>query len=196
MKRTWIFSILLNMKVVIAPYNPQWDLKFLEIRDALSTILQDTPIVSIEHVGSTSVPGLKAKPVIDVDIIIPSSSSSLHATRAALVEAGYSDCGEFGGRFQFRQPGYGKWEGAHGHDVELRHNTCAVIEGSPALRNHLDLKRVLMEDAELRDEYSMVKEELAKREFDSIAYYGGAKREILWKILRQAGWSNGDLSQL
>jgi GrpB-like predicted nucleotidyltransferase (UPF0157 family) len=182
------------MKVVIEPHNPEWVYKFRGIKAKLAEILQDIPIVSIEHVGSTSIPGLQGKPVIDVDIIIP--PSSLSATRTALSDAGYTDCGELNvpGRYQFRQPGYGKWEAAHGSgNGEVRHNTYAMIEGCPALRNHLDVKRVLLEDQGLREEYGRVKAELAQKEYDRIGAYVMGKNEILWKILRRAGWTEEEL---
>lgn len=84
--------ILVDMRVTIEPHNPEWPLKFSEIHDQLHDILKDVNIISIEHVGSTSIPSLMAKPVLDIDIII--QTSSLEAARNALKIAGYTDCGE------------------------------------------------------------------------------------------------------
>lgn len=185
------------MKVIIEPYNPRWATEFEAQKLELLEILQGVPIVKIEHVGSTSIPGLKAKPVLDIDIIIP--ISSLEATRKALVRAGYFDCGEMNvpGRFAFRQPGYGKADAAFGHVTgERRRNTYAMIEGSPALRNHLDIKRILLEDEVLREEYSRVKTDLAERDYQNIGEYAMAKNYILWKILRKAGWTEEDLEPI
>ncbi len=53
------------MKVTIEPYNPNWELEFKEIQSELSNLLSDLHPI-IEHFGSTSVPGLSAKPIIDV----------------------------------------------------------------------------------------------------------------------------------
>lgn len=183
------------MRVEIEPYNPEWPLIFLKIRDQLVQILKDVPIISIEHVGSTSIPSLMAKPVIDIDIII--HPSSLPSARTALTNAKYTDCGEMNvpGRFAFRQPGYGRFEAAHGggREGELRYNTYLMIEGCVALRNHLDIKRVLMGDEELRDEYARVKNELKTKEFENIGQYAFGKTEILCKILRKAGWTEEEL---
>ncbi|KAF2095912.1 putative UPF0157 protein YqkA [Rhizodiscina lignyota] len=182
------------MKVTIEPHNPEWALEFLRVRATFEQILENIPTTSIEHVGSTSIPGLKAKPVLDIDIIIP--WPSLDETRAALVAAGYTDCGEMNvpGRFVFRQPGYGRFDPAHGKvNGKVRQNTYAMIEGCTALRNHLDIKRILMEDKELREEYSQIKTELAEREFENIGQYVLGKNEVLLKILRRAGWSDQDL---
>jgi GrpB-like predicted nucleotidyltransferase (UPF0157 family) len=64
-----------------------------------------------------------------------------------------------------------------------------MIEGNSALRNHLDSKRVLLEDAELREEYGKFKLELAEREWGSnIGGYVFAKNPIMKKILGKAGW--------
>ena len=183
------------MKVRIEPHNPEWEIKFLEIREQLSLILRDVPVISIEHVGSTAIPLLKAKPVLDIDIII--SQSSLEAAREALVNAKYTDCGEMNvpGRFAFRQPGYGRYEAAHGpgRNEEMRYHTYLMIEGCTALKNHLDVRRILLENQELREEYSCVKGNLEGVDFENMGQYVSAKSEILLKILRVAGWSEEDL---
>lgn len=88
-------------------------------------------IVSIGHVGSTCIPLLKAKPVLDIDIII--GISSLEATRIALVNAGHAYCGEMNvpGRFAFRQPEHGKFSAAHDPEKNggVRYNTCLMVGG-------------------------------------------------------------------
>jgi GrpB-like predicted nucleotidyltransferase (UPF0157 family) len=186
------------MKVTIEPHNPSWILEFQKAKASLEKILKGLQYTSIEHVGSTSIPGLPAKPVIDIDIIIP--LSSLASVRAALSDAGYFDCGEMNvpGRFAFRQPGFGRGDAAFGsHEGgEMRRNTYAMIEGCVALRNHLDIKRVLMEDKELREEYGRVKTELSQRDFTTVGDYVFGKLDILTKILRKAGWEEEDLEEV
>jgi GrpB-like predicted nucleotidyltransferase (UPF0157 family) len=186
------------MKVVLEPYNSEWPLKFREVHKQLSSILKDVPIISIEHVGSTSIPSMKAKPVLDIDIIIP--TSSLEPAGRALESAGYTGCGEMGipGRFVFRQPGYGIRDVAFGlgEGGELRRNTYVVIEGCMASRNHLDVRRVLLEDQELREEYARVKSNLEGVEFDNMDQYVAGKTQVLCKILRKAGWSEEELQQV
>ena len=184
-------------KVIIEQYDPAWAEEFKLAKASLEIILKDVQYISIEHVGSTSIPGLPAKPVIDIDIII--KPSSLVATRAALVSAGYTDCGEMDvlGRHIYRQPGFGKHQGAFGErtaDGGLRRNTYAMIEGCASLRNHLDVKRVLLEDAALKEEYGALKCALADREFEGIGAYSAEKSNVLRKILRKAGWSEEDFA--
>lgn len=186
------------MKVSIQPYDPEWPKQFAERKDHLLQILKDVPIVSIEHVGSTSIPSLPAKPVIDIDIII--HISSLQAARDALAKAGYGDLGELGipERFVFRQPGYGRFDAAHGagRDGELRYNTYVVIEGCESLRNHLDIKRILLEDQNLREEYASVKKQLADTDFENVDHYTTGKTVFLCKVLRKAGWSDEKLESV
>lgn len=186
------------MKVVIENHNPEWKTQFLEIKEHFERALGNIPIISIEHVGSTSIPSLKAKPVLDIDIIIP--FSSLQATRGALGGVGYTDCGEMNvpGRFAFRQPGYGRYDAAHGLDRSgrPRYNTYLMIDGCTALKNHLDVKRVLLEDMQIREEYGRVKEQLEEMEFDNIGQYVVGKSDILIKVLRKAGWSQESLDSV
>lgn len=69
-----------------------------------------------------------------------------------------------------------------------------MIQGCVALRNHLDAKRVLLENQELREEFARVKTKLKETEFENIGQYASGKTDILCKILRTAGWSEEDLN--
>lgn len=188
-----------TMKVVIEPHNPAWEAEFARVRDDLHKILEDVPILSIEHVGSTSIPGLSAKPVLDIDIVV--TPDTLAATRAALIAAGYVDFGEMGvpGRVAFRQPGHEHSQAATGlidNSSAMRRNTYVILEGSAALKNHRDLKRVLMQDVALRKEYGDVKQHLAAREVQDVDEYCRGKNEILLKILKGAGWNEEELEEV
>ncbi|KAJ6145816.1 hypothetical protein N7470_009711 [Penicillium chermesinum] len=149
------------MKVTIEPYSPEWPILFAERKSHLEQILQGIPIVSIEHIGSTSIPSLHAKPVIDIDIII--KPSSLEAGRQALAAAGFD-----------------KLDAAHGRssDGSVRYNTYLAIDGCESLRNHLDTKRVLLEDEELRKEYSQLKLKLQESTFDGIDHVIQARHTL------------------
>jgi GrpB-like predicted nucleotidyltransferase (UPF0157 family) len=98
------------MGIVIEPHKQggRPSSRKFEIID-LQEILKGIPILSIEHVGSTSIPGLVAKPVLDIDIVV--TPETLPATRAAMASAGYTDLGERGvpDRYSSLQPGY-EWD--------------------------------------------------------------------------------------
>ncbi|KAE9367078.1 putative UPF0157 protein YqkA [Stipitochalara longipes BDJ] len=187
------------MKVIIEPHNQAWDVEFQRVRDELHDIFRDIPVLSIEHVGSTAIPGLAAKPILDIDIVV--TLDILTMTRAAMVAAGYQDFGEMGvpDRIAFRQPGREHSQAATGiidKTKEMRRNTYVVLEGSVALKNHRDLKRVLLQDAALRQEYGDVKMRLAEKELENVDEYCRGKNEILLKILKSAGWNEEELEEV
>jgi GrpB-like predicted nucleotidyltransferase (UPF0157 family) len=133
------------------------------------------PIVAIEHVGSTSVPGLAAKPVIDLDIIV--RAEDVMSASGALVDLGFVPLGELGipERWAFKEP-----ERLAGTNVYV------VVDGSLSLRNHLAVREVLRSDDALRYDYGAVKKRLAASAAD-IDEYGQGKSEIVQRILAAAG---------
>ncbi len=88
--------------VLIQKYNPEWQRMFHEIRDALMTTLEGLD-VAIEHVGSTAIPGLSAKSIIDIDIIFGDDCFPNLVKR--LEEIGYHHNGDQGirGREAFKR---------------------------------------------------------------------------------------------
>ena len=150
------------------------------LRDALGAL----PVVAIEHVGSTSVPDLAAKPVIDVDVVV--TRDIVRAAVAAIASAGYEPLGEMGvpDRFAFRSP-----VGAP------RQNIYVTVVGSLALRNHLGLRDTLRACPDLRDEYGAVKLALAART-DDIDVYVDGKTDIVLRILQKVGLAQHELDEL
>jgi GrpB-like predicted nucleotidyltransferase (UPF0157 family) len=69
--------------VEVVPYSPDWPARFEEVATVLRTALAEVPSAAVEHVGSTSVPGLAAKPIIDIDVVV--DADDLSAAIAALV---------------------------------------------------------------------------------------------------------------
>ncbi|MBM3664019.1 MAG: GrpB family protein, partial [Actinobacteria bacterium] len=141
------------MRVTVVPWNPQWSIEFESIRRELSNACASTPVRAIEHVGSTSVPGLAAKPIIDVAVVV--ARDDVDDAIAALEAAGYSYQGERGvpDRHAFHAPPHGP----------ARHVYVAV-DASLALRNHLAVRDVLRSDPELRRRYGELKLDLASRD--------------------------------
>ena len=135
------------MLVEVQPYNPQWAADFQTIKSELEETLQDIVIVGIEHVGSTSVPSLAAKPIIDVDIVV--SPLSLGPATNALVEKGrYENMGEEGvkGRYAFRRAG-----------ALPKSNVYICLNGCVGFRNHIALRDICRADDGVRDAYSEAK---------------------------------------
>lgn len=142
------------MPVVVEPHNPLWSLQFLKIKSELETHLQIIPYQSIQHIGSTSIPSLPAKPILDIDIIATPIQLPSIITALSKPETGYLYMGELyiRDRHAFRAPGL----------LPVR-NLYVCIEGSAALRNHLGVRDLLLRDKELREEYGKLKMELGER---------------------------------
>jgi GrpB-like predicted nucleotidyltransferase (UPF0157 family) len=117
--------------IEVVPYDSAWPQTFDRIRADLLDALRGVAIVGIEHVGSTAVEGLRAKPIIDVDIVVDRDAAD-PAIRA-LERAGYLHRGELGivDRHSMAEP-----------DPPAR-NVYVVVAGSLALRNHLAVRDAL-----------------------------------------------------
>lgn len=172
------------MAIQVVPYDPDWPMRFLAIRAALGEALELVPVVGIEHVGSTSVPGLAAKPVIDVDVIV--TRRNLMPAIGALERIGYGHRGDLGiaDRHSLAAPNDG-----------LRRNVYVVVDGSLALRNHLAVREALRSDRSLRAQYGALKRRLAA-EADDIDRYVNRKSVLLLSILRDAGFTDHELAAI
>ncbi|ASS56337.1 GrpB family protein [Rhizobium leguminosarum] len=82
--------MITHSPVELVPHDLQWPQAFQRIRDRLLTLLPQA--LSIDHIGSTSIPGMTAKPLIDIDIVLPDLGHIEGATRVLLVE-GYEPRG-------------------------------------------------------------------------------------------------------
>ncbi|KZP32779.1 hypothetical protein FIBSPDRAFT_721958 [Athelia psychrophila] len=173
------------MWVSVLPYDPAWATAFSQMRTSLSAALEGVPVISIEHVGSTSVPGLAAKPIIDIDIIV--APEDIPSAMELLTAHGYTYAPEPRGidRYSFRYNAHAHDSGATRptEDGAVRRAVYLNVPTGVALQNHLAVRDVLLRDPGLVEEYARVKTELATREHENIGYYGLGKNGILRKIL-------------
>lgn len=137
--------------VRVVPYDPDWPRLFMQEADRIRGILGDLP-VALEHTGSTAVPGLAAKPILDILGGHPPDADVLSCI-AAVERAGYAYRGEQGipGRHFFRRG-----------DPRSYHLHLAVRDGS-FWRDHLTFRDALRGDPKLRAEYEALKLALAER---------------------------------
>lgn len=170
--------------ILVVDYDPRWPEVFEAIRTDLSAVLAAVPTLAIEHVGSTSVPGLAAKPIIDVDIVV--ARDDVDAAIAALVAAGYTPLGEMGvpDRHALRAP-----------DGAPKQNVYVTVDGCLSLRNHLGLRSILRNDPQLRDEYGAVKQRMAAQT-DDIDVCVDGKSEVVHRILATAGLTSAELAEI
>ena len=127
----------------------------------------------MEHVGSTSVVGLAAKPIIDMDIIVHAPQQA--EVIAILAEHGYTHRGDLG--IEGRQ--------AFAHKHEVAHNLYVCLAGCAALNNHLILRDHLRAHPKDRDAYGALKKQLATEHADDIDAYVEGKTGFILSILSQ-----------
>ena len=190
------------MKVDVLPCEPQYPHYFTQIKAQLHILLTaaqpSVPLHSIEHVGSTSVPDLPSKPVIDIDIIVP--RPSIDAAVSALTADGtYTYRGDLGipDRHAFHfHGGKAASEAAAANLHRVRRNVYLCPPDSQGLRNHLSVRDTCRANPRVREEYARVKLELATREWPSVEAYCEAKNQVLSWVLAQAGWSDEERGEV
>lgn len=165
--------------IIVEPYNPIWAKEFERIKEELLPAIGDD-VISIEHVGSTSVMGLWAKPIIDIDIVI--CDGKLPVITDKLVSIGYFHEGDLGvtGREAF---GYNEDEKAH----LMKHHLYVCHQDNPELRQHLALRDFLRNSPEYREKYSNIKIEMAKKYPHDIDSYIKGKEPVIMEILELCG---------
>jgi len=161
--------------VTIQDYDPLWPQQFESLRARLAVILGNMA-AAIEHVGSTAVPGLAAKPVIDIDVLLR-SAADLPLAINRLKSSGYEHQGDLGvdGREAFRTP---KDEPAH--HLYVCRPSSEEFKWHIAFRDHL---RTHPEDAHA---YAALKRTLATKFFNDRDAYTQGKTEFVTDVLRRA----------
>ena len=165
-------------KVVVLPYDEQWEQAFAQIKDEISEALGSLAL-KIEHVGSTSVRGLSAKPIIDIDVVIK-DYSAFDAAAAALEEIGYRHEGDLGiaAREAFRYDGKAHLQ---------KHHLYVCPQDSAELKRHIAFRNYLRSDPEAVRKYSRIKEEGAALYPNDIEKYIRHKSPFIEKIYRELG---------
>jgi GrpB-like predicted nucleotidyltransferase (UPF0157 family) len=164
-----------GVPAVVVSYDPGWPGLFRQLRDRVDAALAGVPHET-EHVGSTAVPGLDAKPIIDLDVVI-ADDAGIGATVRALTAAGWQHQGNLGiaGREAFLPP-----------TDAVYHHLYAVVAGSQPHSDHIDLRDFLRTHPEQAARYGRLKRQLATLlETDRPAYSDG-KAEMITEFLRQA----------
>lgn len=164
--------------VVVQTYDEAWKNDFIAIRDELSAVL-DGLALRIEHVGSTSVEGLSAKPVIDIDVVIQ-DRSVLPAVISALQTIGYTHEGDLGisGREAF------KYEGK---EHLRKHHLYVCAQDSEELRRHIAFRDYLRNHPDTVAEYGRIKEEGALLYPYDIDKYISHKSPFIEMIYKRIG---------
>lgn len=169
-------------KIVVADYDPLWPEKFQEHAKRITQAL-GRKALCVDHVGSTSVPGLAAKPIIDIVVVVENSGDEA-AYLPALLAAGYV--------LRVREPDW------HQHrmlrtpqsdvHVHIFSSGCAEVARMLAFRNRL------RSNAEDRLRYETLKRNLAKQDWPDMNDYARAKTEVVEQIIARALQEGADVA--
>jgi GrpB-like predicted nucleotidyltransferase (UPF0157 family) len=163
-----------NGPITLAEYNPSWPALFAREAARIRAVLGDAA-VRVEHVGSTSVPGLAAKPVIDILLAVPDSAGE-QAYAPALEAAGYV--------LRIREPDWFEHRLFTGPDTAINLHVFTV--GAAEIDRMLLFRdRLRANDAD-RDAYLQVKRDLARRTWRHVQHYADSKTAIVQQIMARA----------
>jgi D-alanyl-D-alanine dipeptidase len=173
-------------KIIITYYNSEWPYQFAKLSAIYSEKLGSN-ITSIEHVGSTAVPGLASKPVLDIDIVVPGESEMAKVIEL-LKELGYEHQGDLGipGReaFKLRPPDKEKGEEDKGWPA---HHLYACLSDNVELKRHIAFRDYLRANSKAADSYAKLKRELASKYPWDRTRYSEAKTPFVEEILAECG---------
>jgi GrpB-like predicted nucleotidyltransferase (UPF0157 family) len=164
--------------VVICDYDPDWPARYERLRALIAPALGDLA-AAIDHVGSTAVPGLAAKPTIDL-VVRLRSAADLPAAIDRLARLGYAHEGDFGivGREAFATP---PGHSTHDHHLYVCLPDWRGYDDQIAFRDHLRAHRRTMLT------YARLKRALALEHGRNRAAYTSAKADFVADVLRRAG---------
>lgn len=159
----------------VVAYDDQWPAEFQRLRDRVESALRGIDH-SVEHIGSTAVPGLAAKPIIDMDVVVP-DQRGVPAAIAALRAQGWRHQGDLGvaGRGAFEPP----------PDVPY-HHLYVVVAGNQAHRDHIDLRDFLRGHPAEAARYGALKRELAPLLARDRSAYVDGKTVLIKELLARA----------
>ena len=173
--------------ITITGYDEDWPKRFQEIRDCLRSELHgEGGDFEVEHFGSTAVPGLVARPLLDLCVVVP-EVSALPALMGGLDRLGYVYERDQGvpGLETFRRKGPDVPFLAHKRDFSPHHLYASVL-GSADIEQHLAFRDQLKHDSTDRAAYAKIKIDLAPHA--DAAGYLQAKTEFIKAVLYRIGW--------
>ena len=169
--------------ITIVDYNPTWVVEFQKHAKIIADALGNTAL-QIEHIGSTAVPGLAAKPIIDILVVVPDSSDE-STYLPQLEKVGYE--------LRVREPGF------HEHRMMRTREKGVHIHiyspGSKEVERYLLFRNELRKDPEARKDYEAAKRELAERDWSDMNAYAEAKTKVVESIIESARANGTNKSQ-
>lgn len=166
-----------NAQITLLDYDPAWPEIYAELEGTIRTALGET-VRLIEHAGSTSVPGLPAKPIIDIVLAVPDSADE--ASYVPHLEA-------VGFRLRIREPEWYEHRVLKRADPDV--NLHVFTEGCREIEKMLLFRDWLRTHPEDRDLYASEKRRLGAQTWQHIQNYADAKTTVVEEIMARAGWT-------
>ncbi len=162
--------------IVVVPYDPGWPEKYRQEAARISAIFGQEQI-SIHHIGSTAIPGMSSKPIIDIMPVVR-DIEAVEAFNPAMIQLGYEPQGENGvpGRRYF----------VRGGNTHRTHHVHAYQPGNPEVNRHLDFRDYLIAHPEEARQYASLKIKLARQHPHDIDAYIAGKDGVIKKIIHKA----------
>lgn len=161
------------------PYDPDWAVRFEQERVRLERLLAPWLSEGVHHIGSTAVPGLAAKPILDMMAGVTDLAAARPAV-AVLQGHGWVHAPHRPEAYWFYRP-----PNSLGH--EHTHHFHLTQPGSALWRERLAFRDALRADPALREEYQVLKQHLARRHGDDGTAYSADKRAFVARVLARAG---------
>jgi GrpB-like predicted nucleotidyltransferase (UPF0157 family) len=160
--------------IELRAYNPAWPVQYEAEAAGVRAVLGDR-VLTLEHVGSTSIPGLSAKPIIDMLLVVSDSSDEL-AYVPPMEAAGYT--------LRIREPEWYEHRLFKGPGVNI--NLHVFSAGCPEIARMMNFRDHLRSNADDRALYQRTKEALASRQWRYVQEYADAKTEVIDAIVARA----------
>ncbi|WP_420630416.1 GrpB family protein [Candidatus Leptofilum sp.] len=162
----------MGRKVIVIPHDPSW-IEQYETEAARLTAVFQPILVSIHHIGSTAIPSIKAKPIIDI-LIVVEDVTAVNNLIEPMAQLGYLSKGENGilGRHYFRK----------GSDEHHTHHIHVYAEGHSEIARHLNFRDYLRQHPEDAAAYSQLKERLAQTHYSDPPMYSSCKSTFIQRI--------------
>lgn len=163
-----------NQTIQLNPYDEKWPALFEREKERILKILKDKALM-IEHIGSTSVPGLMAKPIVDILLVVEDAGKE---------EDYMDDLCRHGYILRVREPDFENHHMFKGSDTDIHLHVFS--KGSKEIGKYLLFRNYLRLHDDARELYENTKKELAKKTWKYVQNYADAKSEVVQKILSDA----------
>ena len=167
-----------NAPITLVEYDSSWPELFEQESSRIHSVL-GSKALQIEHVGSTSIPGLCAKPIIDILLVVKDSADESSYV-PALAAAGYV--------LQIREPDWFEHRLFKGPDTDINLHVFSL--GTSEIDRMLRFRDWLRTNDTDRDKYAQVKRSLAKNKWRHVQHYANAKTSIVQEIMKRAKGNN------